>query len=166
MRAIYAGSFDPITSGHLDIIERACSVVDNLIVAVAISNTKNNLFCPNERAELIIETLQGCDFSHKVQVIPFKGLLVEFAQKHGAKMLIRGLRAVADFEYEIQMAMMNRTLAKDVETMFLMSSASQQFVSSRFIKEIHRLGGDVSKFVSPPVLKRLSEKRAENKEYR
>ncbi len=159
MRAVYAGSFDPITSGHLDIIERACSVVDSLIVAVAIANTKNSLFDADVRAELIRQTLCGCDCADKVEVIIFDGLLVEFAQQHGANVLIRGLRAVADFEYEIQMAMMNRTLAREVETMFLMSSASQQFVSSRFVKEIHRLGGDVSNFVSAPVLQKLSERK-------
>ena len=159
MRAVYAGSFDPITSGHLDIIERACSVANHLIVAVAVANAKNSLFSPDERAELIQETVQGQIFADKVEVIAFDGLLMDFAKKHKAKVLIRGLRAVADFEYEIQMAMMNQSLAKDVETIFLMSSASQQFVSSRFVKEIHKLGGDISQFVSAPVLRKLSEKR-------
>lgn len=157
MRAVYAGSFDPITSGHLDIIKRACSVVDILIVGVAHANNKNSLFSVAERVDLVNKTIVDAPFADKVAVIAFDGLLVDFAKKNNAGVLIRGLRAVADFEYEIQMAMMNRTLAMDVETMFLMSSASQQFVSSRFVKEIHKLGGDISKFVSPPVLTKLTE---------
>lgn len=157
MRAVYAGSFDPITSGHVDIIKRACSVVDSLIVGVAIANNKNSLLSIKERVDLVRKTLKETSFADKVKVVAFNGLLVDFAKQNNAGLLIRGLRAVADFEYEIQMAMMNRTLATDVETMFLMSSASQQFVSSRFVKEIHKLGGDISQFVSAPVLEKLTE---------
>lgn len=159
MRAIYAGSFDPITLGHMDIIERACSATDSLVVGVAIANTKDSLFSVNERVDLINQSIADTPYREKIEVVAFDGLLIELAKRENANVLIRGLRAVADFEYEFQMAMMNRALAQDVETMFLMAAASKQFVSSRFVKEIHRLGGEIHKFVPEPIIYALDNKR-------
>jgi pantetheine-phosphate adenylyltransferase len=157
---LYPGTFDPITNGHLDIVIRAARVVDRLIVAVAANAGKGPLFTLDERVTLVREDLaeraklQGVN----IEVRSFDTLLVDFARQCGAHVIIRGLRAVSDFEYEFQMAGMNARLSPDIETMFLMASERCQFISSRFVKEIGRLGGDISSFVSPRVRAELDEK--------
>ncbi len=156
---IYPGTFDPITFGHLDIIRRALKVVDKLLVAVALDTNKTPLFDQATRAELVrgeVATLANGD-GKRVEAHAFSGLLVNFAREHGANVLIRGLRAVSDFEYEFQMACVNSKLAPQLETVFLTASESTHFISSRFVKEVARLGGDISGFVSPAVAKRLHE---------
>ncbi|CAA7616049.1 Phosphopantetheine adenylyltransferase [Magnetospirillum sp. UT-4] len=161
---LYPGTFDPITNGHLDIVSRAAKVVDRLIVAVAVNAGKGPLFTLDERVELVREEVAdvGAANGVNIDVLPFDNLLVDFARDSGARIIIRGLRAVSDFEYEFQMAGMNARLSPDTETLFLMASERCQFISSRFVKEIGRLGGDISSFVSPRVRARLEEKfRAE-----
>src|SRR5215470_3852993 len=155
--ALYPGTFDPITNGHMDIIRRAVRLVDHLIIAVARNAGKNPLLTVEERVELVraevgdLEANNGC----RVEARSFDNLLMHFAQSVGARMIVRGLRAVTDFEYEFQMAGMNTRLNPDVETVFLMASEQHQFIASRFVKEIGRLGGDISSFVSPRVAQRL-----------
>lgn len=147
---VYAGTFDPITNGHIDIIRRSMRVVDKLILAAALDTGKSPIFPLEKRAELMqhdIDTLLGGD-AKRIEVHAFSGLLVNFAEQHGAHMLVRGLRAVSDFEYEFQMACMNRRLSPNMETMFLTASEATHFVSSRFVKQIAKLGGDISGFVS------------------
>lgn len=153
---IYPGTFDPITHGHMDIITRALNVVDRLIIAVAKDSTKQPIFDLNLRAKLVGEVIPalGAD-AKRVQVETFSGLLADFARAHRATLLIRGLRAVSDFEYEFQMANINSKLAPELETVFLAASESTHFISSRFVKEIARLGGDISGFVPPEVAVRL-----------
>jgi pantetheine-phosphate adenylyltransferase len=154
---LYPGTFDPITNGHLDIVSRAVKVVDRLIVAVAVNAGKGPLFDLAERVAMVeaeVAEIRGA----VIEVRPFDNLLVEFARSCGARLIVRGLRAVSDFEYEFQMAGMNARLAPDTETLFLMASERCQFISSRFVKEIGRLGGDISQFVSPRVKARLDEK--------
>ena len=162
---VYPGTFDPITKGHLDVIRRASKLVDRLVVAVAVNIGKDPMFDLDERVALVraeVEDLTlrdqtpGCE----VDVLPFDNLLMHFAQDVGASVVIRGLRAVSDFEYEFQMAAMNARLCPEIETMFLMASETNQFISSRFVKEIHRLGGDVSSFVSREVAEHLARKTA------
>lgn len=157
---IYPGSFDPITKGHMDIIRRALRVVDKLIVAVAADTTnKKPVFSVEERAEMVRENIKELN-SHgnlRVEAQPFHGLLVNFAKEHQCAVLIRGVRAVSDFEYEFQMFSMNTKLEPSIETIFLPASDTTQFIASRFVKEIARLGGDVSELVSPEVEKRLKE---------
>jgi len=165
---VYPGTFDPITLGHLDIIRRATKVVDHLIVAVARNAGKGPLFVTDERVELVqneIEALtaQGKVNDALVEVRAFDNLLMHFCQSVGARVIIRGLRAVSDFEYEFQMAGMNARLEPKIETVFLMASERQQFISSRFVKEIGQLGGDVSSFVTPQVHERLDDKFARNR---
>ena len=148
--AIYAGTFDPITLGHMDIIKRALAVVDELIVAVAEDTGKNPIFDIDTRTDLVrfeVEQLGG-ELAERITVLPFAGLLAHFAQENNATILIRGLRAVSDFEYEFQMACMNSKLAPELETIFLTASEATHFVSSRFVKQIAKLGGDVSSLVS------------------
>jgi pantetheine-phosphate adenylyltransferase len=149
---VYAGTFDPITNGHMDIIRRALHVVDRLVLCVAADTGKSPEFSLAEREALVKAdvALLGKDAA-RVEVHAFTGLLVNFAADHGARLLIRGLRAVSDFEYEFQMACMNARLHPGMETMFLTASEATHFVSSRFIKQIARLGGDISGFVSPHV---------------
>lgn len=150
---LYPGTFDPITRGHLDIIQRATRVVDRLVIAVAVSDGKEPLFSLDERVQMVrdeVATL-GADVARRIAVKPFASLLVHFAQEVGAKIIVRGLRAVSDFEYEFQMTGMNQRLTSEIETVFLMASERYQFVSSRFVKEICRLNGDISQFVSPAV---------------
>jgi pantetheine-phosphate adenylyltransferase len=154
-RAIYPGSFDPITNGHLDVIERARKLFDEVIVAVADNDEKQPLFSLKERLDLLRETAGRID---NVRVAQFKGLLVEFAKGEAAGAVIRGLRAVSDFEFEFQMALMNRQLDAAVETIFLMPKEEYTYLSSRIVKEIARLGGDVSGFVPACVAKALSRK--------
>ncbi|MBC7953720.1 MAG: pantetheine-phosphate adenylyltransferase [Rhodospirillaceae bacterium] len=157
---LYPGTFDPITNGHLDIVSRAARVVDRLIIAVAVNAGKGPLFSVEERVGLVREEVGDLARIHgvNIEVRSFDNLLVDFARQSGARIIIRGLRAVSDFEYEFQMAGMNARLSPDVETLFLMASERCQFISSRFVKEIGRLGGDISSFVSPRVRARLDEK--------
>ena len=156
-RAIYPGSFDPVTNGHLDIIERARKLFDEVIVAVAHNDEKQPLLSLEERLDLLRETAGKID---NVRIAQFKGLLVEFARAEKAGAVIRGLRAVSDFEFEFQMALMNRKLDAGVETIFLMPKEEYTYLSSRIVKEIARLGGDVSGFVPPAVASTLSKKFA------
>ena len=156
-RAVYAGSFDPMTNGHLDIVERGLNIFDHVIVAVAYNQEKpSGLFTPEERVELIREVTKP--FGDRVTVDAFHGLLVEYARKHGAKHIIRGLRAVADFDYEFQMTLMNRHLAGDVQTIFLMADESYFYTSARLVKEVVSLGGNVSGLVPKKVAERLYAK--------
>lgn len=154
-RAIYPGSFDPITNGHLDVIERARKLFDEVTVAVAHNDEKQPLFTLQERLDLLQKTVGEIDH---VQIAQFDGLLVEFAVAQKASAVIRGLRAVSDFEFEFQMALMNRKLDGNVETIFLMPKEEYTYLSSRLVKEIARLGGDVSKFVPAVVAKALQQK--------
>jgi len=157
---IYAGTFDPITNGHVDIIMRASHLVDHLIVAVAKHTDKNTLFSLDKRVDMVSTVLGAIDktkFSSEVEVTAFDTLLVSYAVEQKASMLIRGLRAVSDFEYEFKMAAMNGRLQPQLETVFLMATDKSQFISSRFIKEISKLGGDISPFVSPYVLQQLND---------
>ena len=154
-RAIYPGSFDPVTNGHLDVIERARKLFDEVIVAVAHNDEKQPLFSLKDRLNLLSETAGKID---NVRIVEFKGLLVDFARKAQAGAVIRGLRAVSDFEFEFQMALMNRKLDGAVETIFLMPKEEYTYLSSRIVKEIARLGGDVSGFVPACVVKALKTK--------
>src|ERR1700693_4519969 len=156
-RAIYPGSFDPVTNGHLDVIERARKLFDEVIVAVAHNDEKQALFSLQERLGLLQETAAKID---NVRITQFDGLLVEFAGAQKATAVIRGLRAVSDFEFEFPMALMNRKLEASVETIFLMPKEEFTYLSSRLVKEIARLGGDVSSFVPPAVAEALGKKFA------
>jgi pantetheine-phosphate adenylyltransferase len=161
---IYPGTFDPIHNGHLDVIRRATSLVDRLVIAVAINAGKDPLFTLEERSRMVetdVNLLLAANAHNgaKVEVVPFASLLMNFAAERRADMVIRGLRAVSDFDYEFQMALNNKRLQPNIETVFLMASESAQFISSRFVKEIHGLGGDVSSMVSSYVLRELDRKR-------
>jgi pantetheine-phosphate adenylyltransferase len=159
---IYPGTFDPITNGHADIIRRAVRVVDRLVIGVARNDGKGPLFATDERVEIVrdeVAHLENGD-AERIEVRAFDTLLMNFAQSAGASVVIRGLRAVSDFEYEFQMAGMNARLNPEIETVFLMASDRFQFISSRFVKEIGALGGDVSHFVSPRVAVRLLDRFA------
>jgi len=160
---LYPGTFDPITRGHKGIIERASKLVDHLIIAVADNPGKGPLFNTPERVAMIEEEVNTIILpdSATIQIAPFSNLLVHFAEDMKASVIIRGLRAVTDFEYEFQMTGMNAQVAPNVETIFLMSQDKYQFISSSFVKEIGRLGGDISKFVSPHVSKKLAQKFSE-----
>jgi len=157
---IYPGTFDPITNGHTDIIRRAAQVVDRLVIGVARNDGKSPLFATDERVEIVRDEVAHLDNgdAERIEVRAFDKLLMNFAQSVGAKVIIRGLRAVSDFEYEFQMAGMNARLNPEIETVFLMASDRFQFISSRFVKEIGALGGDVSHFVSPRVAARLMDR--------
>ncbi len=154
---LYPGSFDPITHGHEDIARRTLRLVDRLVIGVAhtATHTKRGLFSVEERVQLIRDVF--ADEPH-VEVHPFQGLLVDFAKELGAHFIVRGLRAISDFEYELQMAQMNQKLWPEVETLFLVPEARYSFISSSLVREVASLGGDVSSFVSPGVLDRLREK--------
>ena len=156
---IYPGSFDPITYGHLDIIQRSLSVVDELVIAVSNNKSKNHLISIDDRLNLINQSISSLPEKDllKIKVEKFDNLLVHYVKSKNASLIIRGLRAVSDFEYEFLMTGMNRSIAKDIETIFLMSSEKYHFISSRFIKEIHKLGGDISKSVPKPVLDFLAK---------
>ncbi len=153
--AIYPGTFDPVTLGHLDIIERGLKLFDSLIVAVAGSTSKKTFFNVEERLEMLRGDTAGYS---GVTIESFDTLLIDYARERGVGTILRGLRVISDFEYEFQMALTNRKLAPDIETVFMMTSETYASVSSRFIKEIARLGGDVSGFVSPGVEARLKER--------
>lgn len=159
-KGIYPGTFDPITIGHMDIIRRALKVVDQLVIGIADNARKNPLFSVEERVSLMQAELdQAKDIDQgRVTVQSFDCLLMNFAEQQGADILIRGLRAFTDFDYEFQMAGMNARLNNEIETVFLMASEQSQFISSRFVKEVCSLGGDVDKFVSPAVAKALKDK--------
>ena len=157
LTAVYPGTFDPMTLGHEDLMRRASRLFDRLILAVAAGHHKRTLFTIAERLEIAEELAARYE---NVEVIAFRGLLRDFVVEHGGKVVVRGLRAVSDFEYEFQMAGMNRQLMPDVETVFLTPSDQYQFVSGTFVREIAMLGGDVSKFVAPSVLARLQARHA------
>ena len=160
---LYPGSFDPITNGHLDIISRASKIVDTLIIGVAINENKKHLFNMNERTNLINEQLLiNKKKLSNTKVIAFDGLLMNFAQELNANIIIRGLRAVSDFDYEFQMTGMNARLNSEIETVFLMASEKHQFISSRFVKEICILDGDVKSFIPKEVFNKLKEKLNKN----
>lgn len=156
--AIYPGTFDPITFGHLDIIKRASEIVDHLIIAVAKDTAKNPLFTMSERVELVKNEVANLGSDTKISVEQFEGLLVDFAARKNARLIIRGLRAVSDFEYEFQMFGMNSKLNPAIQTIFLPASENNHFIASKFVKEVARLGGDVTKFVSLDVVKKLKTK--------
>ncbi len=155
---LYPGTFDPITNGHLDIIGRAVKLVDKLVIGVAINEGKGPLFTLEERVAIIEQETAHLTRIAEIEVRPFEGLLMHFAREVGAGIIVRGLRAVADFEYEFQMTAMNQQLDRDIETVFLMADPRHQAVASRLVKEIAKLGGDVSKFVTPGVEGRLLSK--------
>lgn len=157
LTAVYPGTFDPFTLGHVDLMRRASRLFERLIVAVAVGHHKRTMFPIDERLEMARELASK---HANVEVLAFRGLLRDFVVSHGGKVVVRGLRAVSDFEYEFQMAGMNRQLMPEVETLFLTPSDQYQFVSGTFVREIAVLGGDVSKFVAPSVLQRLQERVA------
>jgi pantetheine-phosphate adenylyltransferase len=154
-RAIYPGTFDPMTKGHVDLIERACLLFDEIVIAIAASEAKNPLFTLDERIQIAEKIFEGND---KIKVIGFSGLLVNLAKDNDAKILIRGLRVVADFEYEFQLANMNRAMMPELESVFLTPKEQYSYISSSLVKEICKMGGDVSKFVDPISLSELKRK--------
>ena len=160
--SIYPGTFDPLTFGHIDIIERAARLGNQLIVAVAENSGKQPLFSVEERTQIVADEVQRINNTNNVPyavlVKNFSGLLTDFADSQGANVVIRGLRAVADFEYEFQMASINKRLHGELETVFLMAAEQQHFVASRFVKEVARFGGDVSSFVPEKVARKLASK--------
>ena len=160
--SIYPGTFDPLTFGHIDIIERAARLGNQLIVAIAENSGKQPLFSVDERTEIVVNEVQRINKANNlplpVLVKNFSGLLTDFADSQGAHVVIRGLRAVADFEYEFQMASINKRLHGELETVFLMAAEQQHFVASRFVKEVARFGGDVSSFVPENVARELASK--------
>jgi pantetheine-phosphate adenylyltransferase len=153
--AIYPGSFDPLTNGHLDVIERAAKLFDQVIVAIANNDSKNPLFTLSERLDLVNRSVR---LLKNVETDTFDGLLVEYVERRSGQAILRGLRAVSDFEFEFQLALMNRKLNERVETIFMMPKDTYTFLSSRIVKEIARLGGDVSAFVPPQVVTMLRKK--------
>ncbi|TXL71342.1 pantetheine-phosphate adenylyltransferase [Vineibacter terrae] len=159
---VYPGTFDPITSGHEEVVRRSMRLVDKLVLAPAMNVGKSPLFSLEERVEMLHEIIadQPADVAARISVVPFNTLLVHFARSQHATCIIRGLRAVSDFEYEIQMANMNARMEPGIETIFLMASDRHQFIASSLVKDIARLGGDISKFVSPKVYNRLKAKFA------
>lgn len=154
-KAIYPGTFDPITLGHEDVVRRAARLFDEVIVAVAQSQSKRPLFGLDERVALAAEVLKDC---RNVRVVGFSGLLMQFAREESAQVVIRGLRAASDFEYEFQLAGMNRNLYPEVETLFLTPAEHYMFISASLVREVALLGGDISKFVSPQVQRSITEK--------
>jgi pantetheine-phosphate adenylyltransferase len=161
---VYPGTFDPVTNGHLDIIRRAQKLVDHLIIAVAVNIGKGPMFDFDERIAIVREEVTALEpVTCTLEVQPFEGLLTGFAEQAGAAMIIRGLRAVTDFDYEFQMTGMNARLNSEIQTVFLMASERHQFIASRLVKEIARLGGDISSFVSPSVREHLHKAIAAEK---
>lgn len=155
LKAIYPGSFDPVTFGHLDIMKRSSKIVDRLIVGVLNNNAKMPLFSVTERVKMLKEVSAGFD---NIEIVPFDGLLIDFAKKMEAELIIRGLRAITDFEYELQMSQTNHKLGPDVETMFLTTSIEYSYLSSTTVKEIAAFGGDTSQFVPEAVSRELEKK--------
>jgi pantetheine-phosphate adenylyltransferase len=155
IKAVYPGTFDPLTRGHEELVRRASTLFGSLILAVADSKAKRTFFTLEERVAMAREVLGGIK---NVEVVGFSGLLIEFVRQHGARVVLRGLRAVSDFEYEFQLAGMNRSLYPDFETIFLTPSEQHMFISATLVREIAALGGDVSKFVDPRVEARLKQK--------
>ena len=153
--SIYPGSFDPLTNGHLDLIERGAKLFDRLIVAILRNEGKTSLFTVEERTEMLREAVKKLE---NVSVESFDGLLVRFAAEKGARVILRGIRAVSDYEFELQMALMNRKLHPELETVFMLPGEAYSYVSSRLVKEIYRLGGDVSDLVPAVVMERLQAK--------
>ena len=160
LRAIYPGSFDPVTLGHLDIIKRSASMVDELIVGVLNNKAKSPLFSVEERVKMLGEVTKELP---NVKVIPFAGLLVDFARQTDSKMIIRGLRAITDFEYELQMSQMNRKLEENVETVFLTTNLEYSYLSSSMVKEVAAFGGDISQLVPALVADKVNEKMKEKR---
>ena len=158
VKAIYPGSFDPLTNGHLDLIARAAKIFDHLVVAILRNSAKNPLFSVEERVAMLSEGTAEFD---NVSVSTFDGLLVDFAREQRAHAVVRGIRAISDYEYEFQMALMNRRLSPEVETIFLMPDAKYSFVSSRLVKEVFRLGGSVDGLVPRFVVERMKDKNRE-----
>lgn len=157
---VYPGTFDPITNGHLNLVDRAANLVDKLVIGVALNEHKKSLFSVEERMQMVEEEIQKFK-TKKVEIVvkPLVAtLLVNFARENNANVIFRGLRAVSDFEYEFKMCVMNRRLEEDIETVFLMASEKHQFVASEFVKEICKLGGDISTFVTPRVEKKLIDR--------
>ena len=161
---VYPGTFDPITSGHMEVVRRSLRLVDKLVIGPATNIGKGPLFSLQERIDIIKEDIEDFPQADKdrIQVIPYEGLLIHFAREVGASVIIRGLRAVSDFEYEIQMANMNARMQPDIETIFLMASDRHQFIASSLVKDIARLKGDTSQFVSKKVYERLKKKFAKS----
>lgn len=153
--AVYPGSFDPITNGHLDIIKRASKIYDKVIVGVLDNKRKNPLFTSDERVAMIKSETQNLD---NVEVAAFSGLLVDFAKEHDASVIVKGLRTVADFEYEFQMALLNKTLHEDIETIFMMTDSKYSYISSSMVKELAGFGGNLSELVSPQIENKLKQK--------
>ncbi len=153
--AIYPGSFDPLTNGHLDIISRGLEIFDTVVIAVACNNEKKGLFSITERIDMINQLIAG---NPRIQVETFSGLLVDYVVSKKARVILRGLRAVTDFEFEFQLAQMNRTVCQQVETLFMMTSPECAYLSSSIVKEVGRLKGDISKFVPELVAEKLMEK--------
>ncbi len=153
--ALYPGSFDPITNGHLDLIQRGSALFDKLFVAILRNDGKEALFTVDERIEMLREVVQGYP---NVEVGSFDGLLVEYASRCGASVILRGIRAVSDYEYELQMALMNRRLGPDIETVFLMASEAHSFLSSKLVKEVLRLGGKITGLVPPSIEGKLKKR--------
>ncbi len=160
LRAIYPGSFDPVTNGHLDVIKRSCKMVDELIVGVLNNNAKMPLFSVEERVRMLEEVTKDIP---NVRIFPFDGLLIDFAAKMEASVVIRGLRAITDFEYELQMSQTNHKLNPDVETIFLTTSIEYSYLSSTTVKEIAFYGGDVTQFVPEAVVEKLEQKMKEKR---
>ena len=159
---VYPGTFDPTTSGHLEVMRRSLRLVDRLVIGCAINIGKGPLFSLEERMEIVGEDIADfpAEDRQRIQVVPFEGLLIHFVREVGASVIIRGLRAVSDFEYEIQMENMNARMEPEIETIFLMASDRHQFIASSLVKDIARLGGDTSQFVSKRVFERLRAKFA------
>jgi pantetheine-phosphate adenylyltransferase len=153
--AIYPGTFDPVTCGHRDVCLRALKLFDRVIIGVADNPQKKPFFALDERIEMLERVFRGFD---DIEIKPFSGLLIQFARDNGSEIIIRGLRAISDFEYEVQLAGMNRSLAPEIETMFLTAAEKFAFVSSSLVREIARLNGDVSEFIHPEIHRRLIEK--------
>ena len=160
LRAIYPGSFDPVTLGHLDIIRRSASFADELIVGILNNKAKTPLFSVGERVRMLEEVTK--DFPN-VKIIPFEGLLVEFAKQMDAKVIVRGLRAITDFEYELQMSQTNQKIEPEIETLFLTTSLEFSFLSSTTVKEVASFGGDITQFVPEVIVKKIKEKIEERK---
>lgn len=160
--ALYPGSFDPFTNGHLDILERAVRMFDKVIVTVAVNKRKNAVFTGDERVELIKETIGSYDWSDNVEVEQFTGLLIDFARKKNVNVLLRGVRQISDFEYEFRMALTNRRLAPEVDTIFMMPDEQLTFISATIVKEVAEWGGDLSSFVPVNVAKALHSKFSSN----